>query len=197
LLELMDGRIACGCSDGHVYIYSEYQLQKKLSGHQEFVTTIIQQQNGFLVSASDSLIRIYDQNEECIRILKDKEFTANSLCALKKGGFASSSHGDYIKLWNETGDCVDKISCRSVIYAVVELRDGTIASCSTKKLLILEKNGCIVQELDYGLYDSLSLLELKEGLLVTGACDEKIRIWRNNAMRLVRVGMVDVHFEFV
>lgn len=197
LLELNDGRIACGCSDGKVYIYRDFQLQKKLTGHNEFVTTITQQKNGFLVSASDSLIRIYDENEECIRVLKEKGFTANSLCSLKRGGFASSSHGDSIKLWSETGDCLDCISCHAVIYSIVELHDGTIASCSSKKLIFVEKNGCIIQELSCASSDSMSLLELQDGLLVSGACDDKIRIWRNNAMRLCRMVMVDVQFEFV
>lgn len=185
LLELRDGRIACGCWDA-IFIYNSNgsKVLKTLKGHRNRIRSIIQLKNGFLVSGSiDSTIKIWNiEQEKCVSTITDHAHSVVSLCLLEKGGFASASTDKTIKIRNDSGKCLKVLQGHTYgVTAVIELKNGNIASGSsdnTVKIWDVTDGKCL-QTLSEHSDFVFALAELKEGVLVSGSKDTTIVIWHH------------------
>ncbi len=107
LAVLDGGRLASGCRDNNVYIWSTAGgiQEAVLEGHTSYVWSLAALPNGLLASGSwDKTVRVWDVGARaCVAVLEGHGGTVYALAALPDGRLASGSQYDpLIRVWTLT-----------------------------------------------------------------------------------------------
>lgn len=144
-------RIAVGLGDCVIwlcYINNKYydSFEKtSLKGHKGSVRTLLQLNDGRLVSGSnDNVIKIWDISDYktnkccCLYTINDHYLYINYLYQLNDGRIISCAFDDTIKIFNHISfKCLNTLTGHKSANAVIELEDGRVASGSSDSFLCL------------------------------------------------------------
>eukprot|EP01102_Stenamoeba_stenopodia_P013432 TRINITY_DN4357_c0_g1_i3.p1 TRINITY_DN4357_c0_g1~~TRINITY_DN4357_c0_g1_i3.p1 ORF type:complete len:406 (+),score=72.92 TRINITY_DN4357_c0_g1_i3:36-1220(+) len=189
----------------------EEECTLSLSGHTSFVTELLQLANGLVVSGSwDCTIKLWnipfngdelsnDYKCQCVFTLKGHTDSVSGLVELPDGILVSCSVDCTIRLWNvESGCCIQTTRRAShQIHAIILLSSYFSSSSSTKQPTIMtgsynerivawSRNG----EAVFGCGEAQvvwSLLELPNGVLVSGQNSGEVLLWKLFKMSLVEL----------
>lgn len=180
------------------YLYARlYKFEAELKGHTKRVNTLIQLDDGRLVSgSSDYIIRVWAKNEEqykCVAKLKGVSSVIYSVIKLKYGKLASCSHGNKILIWDLTESqdqqwIAPLTGHKSVVNSVIQLTDDKLASAGSDNTIRIwdlskdkgdnpKNDQRCVQVLTSHTHGVYSVIQLKDGRLASGSDDGEIRIW--------------------
>jgi len=122
----------------------EFILEKMLIGHNSAVRTVIQLNDGRIVSGSrDGTLMIWDlETGQCVMTLIGHNLGVNTVIQLNDGCIMSGSHDKTLKIWDlVTGQRVmTLIGHNGAVNTVIQLNDGRIVSGSADNTLIVWNN---------------------------------------------------------
>ena len=156
-----------------------------LIGHIELITSMLELNNGNLVTGSfDNTIKIWDMNStKCIASLNTD--VVEGLFQLKNGDLVSVSRHKTIKLWNlKTNTCIGTLKKPHTHFVyntpvrLVELQNGYLASVSMDETINIWdiKAKALIATLGHRNYIN-ELFQLKNGDLISSSGSE-ILIWK-------------------
>ena len=159
------------------------QNNTTLKGHTHLINSLIQLNDGRIVSCSDDkTIRIWDLRiNQCIVTLRGHKNSVTSVTQLSDGRLASGSYDGNIKLWDvKRNICTSTLQGHtSWIYSLIQLKNGNIASCSydnTIKLWDFKMNICTVTLLGHTDWIQ-SIKQINDGRIASCSWDKTIKLW--------------------
>ena len=120
------------------------QCVATLTGHTDFVWSVIALPSGQLVSSSDKTLKVWDlaqpDGSQCVATLIGHTGWVRSVIALPSGQLVSCSHDKTLKVWDlaqpDGSQCVSTLAGHTGwIWNVIALPNGQLVSCSDDKTL--------------------------------------------------------------
>lgn len=192
LRSLKDGSLACGFSDKTISIYTfppeparNNSLEKaptygSLTKERTTISPRVMTQlsNGnFAAGFWDTTIRLWTNDGVLLRTLEGHRGVILQLKVLKDGSIASLSYGE-IKLWTQNGDYIATIKDQTDCF--IELQDQTIVTGSSdKSIKIWSRDGICVQTLEGHVSQVTSLIELRNGSIVSASANY-VKVWKRD-----------------
>jgi WD40 repeat protein/ribosomal protein S17E len=187
LAKLTSGGFASGSADFRIRIYNgpEYNCEKVLYGHTNFISSLYELSNGNLVSGSDDkniIVWSLQNGYEIDKVLEGHTDSVRNIIQLQDSNFASGSWDKTIRIWDINDyRCIKIISEHTgAIRSLIFLSNGNVASGSWDKTIRIynPSNGFeCVKVLEGKTNFVVCLLELKDGRIVSGSVDSALRIW--------------------
>ena len=123
-----------------IWDWKNERCEETLTGHEKWVKSVFELDNGIILSGSDDkTIKIW-QNYEPILTLDAHQHAVRTFCQINKKYFASGSFDYTIKIWEiNTWKCIKTLyGHESNIICVISLKSNTynnkmIASCSNDR----------------------------------------------------------------
>ena len=118
VIELRDGRIACGCFQGQIEIWNTESGTREmtLEGHEGGVHSLLQWSADRLISASeDRTLKIWNLTTgECVETLQGHTDVVHAVCKAGEEYIASGSFDRTVRIWRMDShqiECVTTTSC--------------------------------------------------------------------------------------
>ncbi len=182
---MKNGLLVSGSYDNTFKVWDpkrDFALVKEVQGTAEddWMTVIVQLNNGMLASASSGKIDIWnpEDNYKLIKTLTGHGGIVQALRVLSNGMLASSSDDETIKIWNPTQNyaLVKTLTAHTAsITSLAEVSGGILVSASydkTIKFWDIKNNFALVNSINQMAY---SLLH-KDGLVVFGSTNNTVKI---------------------
>jgi WD40 repeat protein len=194
--------VACGSEDDiEIWNVSTGIRVKVLKGHTQQqqmwqlfalgIYSIIQLSDGTLVSASvDNTIRLWNiKTGECTKVHRGHTGDVDCVIQLVNGTIASGSIDKTIRIWNREQE-IKTIQAGTWVHCLLELEDGTLVSGGDDKMITFwnVRSGEKTKTLTGHTYTVASLVQLKDGRIVSASMDTTIRIWKNDKCEKVLEG---------
>ncbi len=166
LLQLREGPLVCGTQDNyiHFYDYATGTKIKLLQGHTDAVTSLVQLQDGRLVSGSwDKTVMVWQGSTA--RSFKGYNTHVSSIIMLSDGRLASCSGASpefSIRICNIKGDCeVETLRGHTNwVHSIMQVND-TIVSGSEDTTVRVWKGGRCIKQLDcFGRVSSVVAIQM-------------------------------------
>jgi WD40 repeat protein len=183
--------VACGGGcDIEIWNVSTGTRVKVLKGHRSYIWSVIQLSDGTLVSASsDSTIRLWNiETGECTKVHTGHTNDVKCVIQLANGTIASGSSDKRIRIWNREQE-IKTIQAGTWVQCLLEVEDGTLVSGDDKMITFWNvRGGEKIKTLTGHTSAVRSLIQLKDGRLVSVSDDKTIRIWKNDKCEKVLEG---------
>lgn len=190
LIELSSGQIVTGSYDNTIRIWNvNYDKVDIIIEAKSRILCLLEiEKNSILCGTSDNLIKLYNINSlnyEFIYSFIGHTLWVNSLVKINNNFFASASNDTKIKIWDY---------CNKKSVTTLEGHEDCILS-----LILLKKNNYLCSgaaDLNIRIWDwerklclyilkghekwVKCLLELNNGIIISGSDDKTIKIWQNN-----------------
>jgi WD40 repeat protein len=160
----------------------KYNKITTLEGHTNYISSMIELDNGILASAGDNFIRLWDSKDDfrCIRTLEGHSKHIYCLLKLEDGRIASASKDSTVKLWNPQNDykCLTLTGHLDAVFSIVLLKNSMLVSRSedkTFKVWDIQANKCICTSPKYP-KPLNNLIGLNDGTILT-TNDNNLKIW--------------------
>jgi len=151
LCELSDGCLLSGSADKTIKIWRRivnnnevhYQLDATLEGHTNYVRSVIElKKSGLIASCSDDKsIMLWNRTSgECVRSLLGHSDCINWLVEVEDGVIVSGSSDKTVRVWRESGDCMNALSASTRITCATGLRDGSLLYGLGKDAIYISKS---------------------------------------------------------
>ena len=192
LIELESGYLASGSYDNFIYIWDinigNYINKKKENG---YVFCLLEFESNMILSGtSDNNINLWDisnMEDKYIYSFKAHQLWVNCLVKIDSQFFASASNDANIIIWDYNRRAHIKFlqGHRDCILSLIKLNDdGHLCSGSadlTIKIWDWKKGICLITLSGHEKWVKC-LCQLKDGTLLSGSDDKKIKVWKNNKM---------------
>jgi WD40 repeat protein len=165
---------------------NNYKCLQVIEENSSFVFTLVNLGGNKIATGSgDSLIKIWEYNNKentlkCVNNLEGHTDLVTCIIQLKDSRLASGSRDKTIRLWDyNTCKCITVLKQYNAVYSLIQLRDGRLASGidNTIRLWDPKENFKCTNIIEGHTGSVNTLIQLKDGSLVTGSSDNTIRIW--------------------
>ena len=188
---LTTNKIACGCGDGTINIWSLSNLLrvKSFKAHSDWIPYMLVTDNtNLLVSCSgfkDKTIKIW--NSKTFELIKELAAHTNAIFhidSISNGNLLSSSYDKSVKLWRiETGELLKSIQFEHPIYFVKMLNDDLMAvgiGNNVKGEIVLYNlsKSSIVKIISAHSSNVYRLKLLPNGDILSGSLNGEIKMWK-------------------
>lgn len=194
LCEIGCGDFASGSSDKKVIVWrtrnESFFPNQVLSGHSETINSLLQLKNTNLISCGDdALIKMWKSVGEEFSLLHSFNIHSqqvNKIIEVSESKFISVSYDKTLVEWenfmNSYNSTVKLKELKAAITAISAIGYNRIASGNA------EGSVCIYNLADYKPLQKLkghkdivnSIIQLKDGCLVTSSCDRTVRVWEKS-----------------
>ena len=163
LLILQDKRLASTSNDGFIIIYELTNLkpQIKIAAHSDWIVSLYQFKNGFLVSCSrDSSFKIWKIGNSSYTLLKQIQFHTScveAIIEISNNDYASCSLDKSIKVFNMTQNmdfiCKKVLNFCTLLKQMIEIQDCLVAMVFDYSLHFFSINNdykevCVLNNID-------------------------------------------------
>lgn len=187
--QLKDGRIAYGLNDGTIQIFNLYSPSNTttLKGHLEFVSGIVQLENEDIISGSgDCTIKIWDAlNGICKKTYSEFTSQITSISSGKGKIIIGERNGTITILDSKVESILAKTQLNYSIKNILYLKNGNIAVVCFDQIYIFDSDLKKIKILEHE-KKVYSILELKDGRIVSLSIDSLISVWNSDDYSLIR-----------
>src|SRR5690349_2952276 len=108
-------------------------------------------------------------------------FEISSISHLPTGHIVTSSFDESIKIWDSNFKCCNTLrEHKANIRKIITLRDGSMASCSDDKTIIIWKDFSANTIIEGHSHFVCSIFELDDGRIISASWDNTLKIWNKN-----------------
>jgi WD40 repeat protein len=159
------------------------KIVKNISGHDGWVTCIEVLPHGKIATGSGlDTIKIWDfESGKLEATLKGHHGTVNTLCLLSENMLVSGGFDHTIQLWDLKTMKRERVVCTSggsirQVYGISESYFVSASSDKTAKVWELSMNQCVANL--KGHTNDVVSIDILDGMIITGAKDKTVRIWK-------------------
>ena len=192
LLELSSGLLATGSYDNTIRIWNinndKEDIIIKENENSRIFCLLEFEQNKILCGTSNNVINLWDINslgDKCIYSFQGHSLWINCLVKINNKYFASASNDTKIKIWDYYNrKCLKTLDGHvDCILSLILLQKNNNYLCSgsadlTVRIWDWENNKCLYVLKGHEKWVKC-LLELDNGIIVTGSDDKSIKLWKN------------------
>eukprot|EP01102_Stenamoeba_stenopodia_P000639 TRINITY_DN1060_c0_g1_i11.p1 TRINITY_DN1060_c0_g1~~TRINITY_DN1060_c0_g1_i11.p1 ORF type:complete len:926 (+),score=283.92 TRINITY_DN1060_c0_g1_i11:270-3047(+) len=215
VVELKDELLVFGDSEGEVHVLNRHTYKVVFTfseSHQLAVVSMVRLSNNLIATGSDDkTIKLWDVENKTCHTLFSHTDSVYGITETKDGSLVSGSYDYTVKIWKRhekrlfdlrTSDVQQheyQLECtlvghNDVVYCVIDLKSGLIASCSSDKTIRLwNRNTQTCVRTLIGHSDMVCQIEeVEEGIIVSGSHDKTIRVWRAESWECVNTLQVPI-----
>ena len=190
LIELNSGRLVTGSYDNTIRVWdSNYENEDITIKEKSRVLCLLEfEKNKILCGTSDNLINLYEINSlnyEFIYSFIGHTLWVNCLTKINNNYFASASNDTKIKIWDYFNKkCIKTLEGHEdCILTLIMLKNNKFLCSGAADLTIRiwewEKRNCLHILKGHEKWVKC-VLELDNGIIVSGSDDKSIKLWKNN-----------------
>ena len=190
LIELSSGQIVTGSYDNTIRIWNvNYDKEDIIIEEKSRILCLLEfEKNNLLCGTSENLINLYNinsSNYEFIYSFIGHTLWVNCLVKINRNYFASASNDTKIKIWDfYNKKCIKTLEGHDdCILSLIILQKNNYLCSGAADLHIRiwdwERNKCLYILKGHEKWVKC-LLELNNGIIISGSDDKKIKIWKDN-----------------
>lgn len=156
-----------------------FELSNTLTGHGQSIWNLKKINDECFISASrDHTLKIWKITGECIQTLQGHSDEVNAVELLSNGIIMSGSNDKKIKLWRMDGLCLFTLDVGSQVLSLLRINEKIFAcGCGNGEIHVYDTELKKLKTLKGHKNSVSSLIQLKNGNLVSGSFDNTIKIW--------------------
>ena len=180
LYNLKDKRFSSGSYDGYIilYQYQTFKPQFKIFAHSNWVLSLNQLKNEYLISSSrDTTYKIWEiglKNYRLISTIKGHSGCTDSFLELSNNNYASCSFDKTIKIWNKNPKwefyCIKTLEFKEPIKRVIEIQNCLVNNVFDHTihftLISNYEEICVITNIDC--WSSFSMIKLNNEKFIVG-----------------------------